>query len=144
MWRLRRLARTWSGCLDHLATSRAPGCPASLMATTGRHRDDRKTSHMHAARTLQHSCVSWHCTFKVRAATSEAQASALVPRDLCSRRGFAFMDFASKQEAQAALEATTGTHLYGRRLVVEWADQVLASSSALRTEVSSMLYIVNL
>jgi ferredoxin len=38
------------------------------------------------------------------------------------------MDFASKQEAQAALEATAGTHLYGRRLVVEWAEQVCALS----------------
>ena len=32
------------------------------------------------------------------------------------------MDFATKQEAQAALEAVMGTHLYGRRLVVEWAE----------------------
>ncbi len=37
-------------------------------------------------------------------------------------RGFAFVDFATKQEAQAALEAVMGTHLYGRRLVVEWAE----------------------
>ncbi len=31
------------------------------------------------------------------------------------------MEFGSKQEAAAALEATAGIHLYGRRLVVEWA-----------------------
>ena len=36
-------------------------------------------------------------------------------------RGFAFVEFGSKQEATAALEATAGIHLYGRRLVVEWA-----------------------
>ena len=39
-----------------------------------------------------------------------------------SRRGFAFVDFATKQEAKAAVEAVAGTHLYGRRLVVEWAE----------------------
>ena len=33
------------------------------------------------------------------------------------RRGFAFVDFATKQEAKAAVEAVAGTHLYGRRLV---------------------------
>jgi len=38
-------------------------------------------------------------------------------------RGFAFVDFASKREAQTALEAVAGTHLYGRRLVVEWASE---------------------
>ncbi len=38
-----------------------------------------------------------------------------------ARRGFAFVEFGSKQEAAAALEATAGIHLYGRRLVVEWA-----------------------
>lgn len=78
--------------------------------------------------------------FKVRAAASEAQASALTPWDLCAVRGFAFMDFASKQEAQAALEATTGTHLYGRRLVVEWADQVLASLRTLYNTVSDAVH----
>ena len=36
-------------------------------------------------------------------------------------RGFAFVDFLTKQEAQNAMEAVSGTHLYGRRLVVEWA-----------------------
>ena len=37
-------------------------------------------------------------------------------------RGFAFVDFATKQEAKAAMESVAGTHLYGRRLVVEWAE----------------------
>lgn len=46
-----------------------------------------------------------------------------------AHRGFAFVDFASKQEAQAALEAVAGTHLYGRRLVVEWASEVSACHS---------------
>ena len=36
-------------------------------------------------------------------------------------RGFAFVEFFTKQEAKAAAEAITGVHLYGRRLVVEFA-----------------------
>lgn len=32
------------------------------------------------------------------------------------------MDFLTKQEAAAAAAAVAGTHLYGRRLVVEWAS----------------------
>lgn len=32
------------------------------------------------------------------------------------------MDFITKQEARNSMEAVAGTHLYGRRLVVEWAD----------------------
>ncbi len=31
------------------------------------------------------------------------------------------MDFATKKEAQAAMEAVAGVHLYGRRLLCEWA-----------------------
>jgi multiple RNA-binding domain-containing protein 1 len=36
-------------------------------------------------------------------------------------RGFAFLEFATPAEAAAAVEAVTGVHLYGRRLVLEWA-----------------------
>ena len=43
------------------------------------------------------------------------------------RRGFAFVDFATKQEARNAMEAVAGAHLYGRRLVLEWAGERLAS-----------------
>lgn len=39
------------------------------------------------------------------------------------RRGFAFVDFATKQEARNAMEAVAGAHLYGRRLVLEWAEE---------------------
>ena len=38
-------------------------------------------------------------------------------------RGFAFVDFATKQEARNAMEAVQGAHLYGRRLVLEWAEE---------------------
>lgn len=38
-------------------------------------------------------------------------------------RGFAFVDFLSHKEAVNAMENVNGTHLYGRRLVCEWAAQ---------------------
>jgi len=41
-----------------------------------------------------------------------------------SHRGFAFVDFHSKEEAKKAYEALChSTHLYGRRLVLEWAEE---------------------
>jgi len=38
-------------------------------------------------------------------------------------RGFAFVDFVTHNEAQKAMEGLSKTHLYGRHLVLEWADQ---------------------
>ncbi|XP_028162960.1 probable RNA-binding protein 19 [Ostrinia furnacalis] len=39
-------------------------------------------------------------------------------------RGFAFVDYHSKADAKSAFESLChSTHLYGRRLVLEWADQ---------------------
>jgi len=38
-----------------------------------------------------------------------------------NHRGFAFVDFVTNQEARAAFEALATTHLYGRKLVIEWA-----------------------
>ena len=39
-------------------------------------------------------------------------------------RGFGFVEFALKEDAKRAMEALgRSTHLYGRRLVLEWADQ---------------------
>eukprot|EP00928_Gymnodinium_smaydae_P006165 TRINITY_DN1214_c0_g3_i2.p1 TRINITY_DN1214_c0_g3~~TRINITY_DN1214_c0_g3_i2.p1 ORF type:complete len:850 (-),score=135.94 TRINITY_DN1214_c0_g3_i2:170-2719(-) len=43
--------------------------------------------------------------------------------DYSGHRGFAFIDFASKTEAAAAFEALQHTHLYGRRLVIEPAEE---------------------
>jgi multiple RNA-binding domain-containing protein 1 len=40
-----------------------------------------------------------------------------------AHRGFAFAELSTKREASAALEALQGTHLYGRRLVVERAAE---------------------
>lgn len=39
-------------------------------------------------------------------------------------RGFCFVDYVSKGDAGRAMEALVhSTHLYGRRLVLEWAKQ---------------------
>ena len=40
-----------------------------------------------------------------------------------THRGFAFVEFASKGEAKKALEALRGTHLYGRHLVLQYAEE---------------------
>lgn len=40
----------------------------------------------------------------------------------CACRGFAFVEFFTKQEAKSAAAAVAGVHLYGRRLVVEFAQ----------------------
>lgn len=40
-----------------------------------------------------------------------------------THRGFGFVDFTSKADAKRAFEAlSASTHLYGRRLVLEWAS----------------------
>jgi multiple RNA-binding domain-containing protein 1 len=38
-------------------------------------------------------------------------------------RGFAFVEFVSAEEAAAAFGALKNTHMYGRKLVIEWAKQ---------------------
>jgi len=40
-----------------------------------------------------------------------------------SHRGFAFVEYVTKQEAQNALQALASTHLYGRHLVIERAKE---------------------
>jgi multiple RNA-binding domain-containing protein 1 len=40
-----------------------------------------------------------------------------------SKRGFAFVEFADKVEARTAMAAVHGTHLYGRRLLLEYAKE---------------------
>lgn len=43
---------------------------------------------------------------------------------------FAFVDFLTKKEAKSAFEAlSTSTHLYGRRIVVEWAEVRLCTQT---------------
>lgn len=46
----------------------------------------------------------------------------LVPGETSHHRGFGFVDFVTKADAKKAFEALChSTHLYGRRLVLEWA-----------------------
>ncbi|KAJ6843516.1 multiple RNA-binding domain-containing protein 1 [Iris pallida] len=46
-----------------------------------------------------------------------------LPMKFGSHRGFAFVEFVTKQEAQNALQALSSTHLYGRHLVLERAKE---------------------
>jgi multiple RNA-binding domain-containing protein 1 len=39
-----------------------------------------------------------------------------------NHRGFAFVDFVSSKEAAEAMKTLSKTHLYGRHLVIEWAE----------------------
>ena len=39
-----------------------------------------------------------------------------------THRGFGFVEFLTKQEAKNAFETLSSTHLYGRHLVLEWAN----------------------
>lgn len=47
-------------------------------------------------------------------------------------RGFGFVDFSTRFEAAAALQALSGTHLYGRKLVLEVAAQETEGAAAKR------------
>ncbi len=50
--------------------------------------------------------------------------SVRLPRKFDSRtRGFAFLDFVSRTEAENAYAALRHTHLLGRHLVLEWAEE---------------------
>ncbi|KZV42378.1 multiple RNA-binding domain-containing protein 1-like [Dorcoceras hygrometricum] len=46
-----------------------------------------------------------------------------VPRRLDKRRGFAFVEYVTKQEARNAIDALSNTHFYGRHLVLERAKE---------------------
>eukprot|EP00949_MAST-11_sp_MAST-11-sp1_P002560 g2560.t1 len=49
--------------------------------------------------------------------------SVRIPRKMDgTHRGFAFVDFLTKQEAQSAFTALKHSHLYGRHMVLEWAE----------------------
>ena len=51
-------------------------------------------------------------------------ATPVAPLRSCAAcRGFAFVEFVTKKEAKNAMNSVGGAHLYGRRLVVEWAQQ---------------------
>lgn len=40
-----------------------------------------------------------------------------------STRGFAFLDFATRRDAEAAFSALEHAHLLGRHLVLQWAGE---------------------
>lgn len=51
-----------------------------------------------------------------------------LPMRFGSHRGFAFVEFVTKQEAQNAFEALSSTHLYGRHLVRPPKNSIMSSS----------------
>jgi multiple RNA-binding domain-containing protein 1 len=55
-----------------------------------------------------------------------------------SHRGFAFVDFATPQEALNAYRALASTHLYGRHLVLEWAAETSEHDSASGASVDAL------
>lgn len=59
--------------------------------------------------------------------------SVRLPKKFDSRsRGFAFLEFISRREAENAYVALRHTHLLGRHLVLEWADDVSQDIDLLR------------
>ena len=50
--------------------------------------------------------------------------SVRLPRKFDTKaRGFAFLDFISRRDAEAAMLALRHTHLLGRHLILEWAEE---------------------
>lgn len=59
--------------------------------------------------------------------------SVRLPKKFDSRtRGFAFLDFVSRHEAESAYAALLHTHLLGRHLVLEWAEEAEQDLDVLR------------
>eukprot|EP00742_Colponemidia_sp_Colp-10_P008001 GILJ01008633.1.p1 GENE.GILJ01008633.1~~GILJ01008633.1.p1 ORF type:complete len:934 (+),score=229.04 GILJ01008633.1:199-3000(+) len=58
-----------------------------------------------------------------------------------THRGFAFVEFLTKQEAKNAFEALKDNHMYGRHLVLEWA-QAEQSLDELRTKTAKQFEAV--
>lgn len=51
-----------------------------------------------------------------------------------NHRGFGFIEFVTKTDAAKALQTLTHTHLYGRHLVIEWANEEDLSVEGLRAK----------
>ena len=59
--------------------------------------------------------------------------SVRLPRKFDHRtRGFAFLEFTTRHEAERAYAALRHTHFLGRHLVLEWAEEGVADVEALR------------
>lgn len=59
--------------------------------------------------------------------------SVRLPKKFDSRsRGFAFLEFVTRHEAESAYAALRHTHLLGRHLVLEWAEEAEQDLEVLR------------
>ena len=59
--------------------------------------------------------------------------SVRLPKKFNSRsRGFAFLEFVSRHEAENAYTALRHTHLLGRHLILEWAEEAETDLDVLR------------
>jgi len=54
-----------------------------------------------------------------------------------SHRGFAFCEYMTSKDAHAAKQALSKTHLYGRHLVLEWAEEKDSTTNGMTTTTSS-------
>jgi len=62
--------------------------------------------------------------------------SVRLPKKFDARtRGFAFLEFVSRHEAENAYNTLRHTHLLGRHLVLEWAEEAEQDLSVLRQKV---------
>lgn len=84
----------------------------------------------------QHRQVKWQVSVHALGGIS-ARIAQTTEDFSCPRRGFAFVDFLTKQEAKSAADAVAGTHLYGRRLVIEWAETDEAGLDELRAKTAA-------
>jgi|GEM_PF-1418667 len=97
--------------------------------TTTLNENKRKTSSNKASETLTKIVIrnlAFEATKKdiKQLAASYGQVNSVrLPKKFDgSHRGFAFVDFVTHQEAKDAFAALTNSHLYGRHLVIEWAN----------------------
>ena len=74
------------------------------------------------------------CRVCGRANSAHAQLKSVrLPRKFDHRtRGFAFLEFTTRHEAERAYAALRHTHFLGRHLVLEWAEEGVADVEALR------------
>jgi len=69
--------------------------------------------------------------------------ASIVSTGSSSHRGFAFVDFVTEDDAKRAFKTLcASTHLYGRRLVLEWADSKKDSVDSLRRKTAEK-YVSN-
>ena len=61
-----------------------------------------------------------------------------IPKKFDSKsRGFAFVEFLTQQEAKNAFQALQGSHLYGRKLVIEYAEKDTDDLDVLREKTTT-------